>query len=337
MKASLEEMLQTKKKDHQRVRSEGTAITVPVDNRSQKYLEKFCGSMNINWAPVEKQLRKWSNLLRIGKRLRVVISFNYRQEDDNSVPASRRVEKRSRVSATSRMLAERDAHIDAEEESTGRGRPSTWNLVYSRMRCGVRSCPLKSDWCWEDPKDHKHYKLRSSHLERLIDYVDNGGSLEGHDDVPKDIRRDLVLESQTGRNSKKADNTPTAGGPYPPISINVLPAQTARAPMVAASPPRSSSPYDHPVLPRPREAAVKGATEKAYKADFRRICEVTLENQLDLELVLEDPDPSFFVKQGVKTGTARRFVRDIYEWAKSLETRPPFEGCVEYVLDEFAN
>lgn len=335
MKASLEEMLQTKKKDHQRVRSEGTAITVSVDDRSQRDLEKLCGSTSINWAPVEKQLRKWSNLLRIGKRLRVVISFNYRQEDDNSVPASRRVEKRSRVSATSRMLAECDAHIDAEEESTGR--PSTWNLVYSRMRCDVRSCPLKSDRCWEDPKDHKHYKLRSPHLERLIDYVDNGGSLEGHDDVPKDIRRDLVLESQTGRNSKKADNTPTAGGPYPPISINVLPAQTARAPMVAASPPRSSSPYDHPVLPRPREAAVKGATEKAYKADFRRICEVTLENQLDLELVLEDPDPSFFVKQGVKTGTARRFVRDIYEWAKSLETRPPFEGCVEYVLDEFAN
>ena len=119
MKASLKEMLQTKKKDRQRVQSEGTAVTVSVDDRSQRDLEKFCGSTSINWAPVEKQLRKWSNLLRIGKRLRVVISFNYRQEDDNSVPASRRVEKRSRVSATSRMLAERDAHIDAEEESTG--------------------------------------------------------------------------------------------------------------------------------------------------------------------------------------------------------------------------
>lgn len=163
LSAGVEEMLQTKKKRQQRVRSEGTAIAVSVNDRSQADLEKFYRSTNINWAPVEKQLRKWSNLLRIGKRLRVVIAFNYRQDDDDHVPAPRRVEKRGRVSATTRMLAERDAHIDVEEESTGR--PSTWNLVYSRMRCDVRSCPLKSDWCWKDPKDKKHYKLRAPHLE----------------------------------------------------------------------------------------------------------------------------------------------------------------------------
>lgn len=42
---------------------------------------------------MEKQLCKWSNLICIGKRLRVAIAFNYRQYDDNSVPASRIVEK----------------------------------------------------------------------------------------------------------------------------------------------------------------------------------------------------------------------------------------------------
>lgn len=140
-----------------------------------------------------------------------------------------------------------------EEESTGR--PSTWNLVYSRMRCDVRSCPLKSDWCWEDPKDKKHYKLRAPHLERLIDYVNNGGNLEGHDDVPDDIRRDLVLESQAGRKSQKPNNTPTTGVPYP-VSINVLLAQTAHASTAAAS-PWLSSPNENPVIPGPREAAVR--------------------------------------------------------------------------------
>lgn len=118
------------------------------------------------------------------------------------MPASG-VDKRGRLSATKRMLAERDAQIDAEEESTGR--PSTWNLVYGRMRCDVRSCHLNSDWCWEDRKDKNHYKLRSSHFGRLIDHVDGRDSHEGHDDVPNDIRRDLYLESQhrAERGSKK--------------------------------------------------------------------------------------------------------------------------------------
>lgn len=59
-------------------------------------------------------------------------------------------DKRGRVSATSSMLAEREAHIDAEDETTGRH--STSSLGYYCMRCGIRSCPLKSDWCWEESK-----------------------------------------------------------------------------------------------------------------------------------------------------------------------------------------
>ncbi|KAJ5917574.1 hypothetical protein N7466_011128 [Penicillium verhagenii] len=146
LKANVEDILQMKKKRSQRVRSEGTAVTVSVNDKSLKDFEKFYSSTNIDWKPVEKQLRK------------------------ASITEGR--EERGRVSATSRMLAERGALIDAEEEATGR--PSTWSLVYDRMRCVIRSCPLMSDWCWEDPKDKKHYKLRAPHLERLIDHVDEG-------------------------------------------------------------------------------------------------------------------------------------------------------------------
>lgn len=138
----------------------------------------------------------------MGKKIRVLITFNYGHDDnDQARPSSRRVKKRGRVSAISRMLAEHKAHIDTEEEATGR--PSTWSLVYDRMRCVIRSYPLMSDWCWEDPKDKKHYKLRAPYLERLINHVDEGGSLNDHDDVPSDIRRDLILESQTGKKPPK--------------------------------------------------------------------------------------------------------------------------------------
>jgi hypothetical protein len=39
LKADVEEMLQTKKKRHQRVRSEGTAITISVNDRSEEFRE----------------------------------------------------------------------------------------------------------------------------------------------------------------------------------------------------------------------------------------------------------------------------------------------------------
>ena len=60
------------------------------------------------------------------------------------------------------------------------------------------------------------------------------------------------------------------------------------------------------------------ATDEAYKADFRKICQVTLENHLDLELILEDPDSGFFVQRGIQIGTARRFLRDINQWATGV-------------------
>jgi hypothetical protein len=137
------------------------------------------------------------------------------------------------------MLAERDAYIAEEEERTGR--PSAWNTVYRLTQCNIRSCQLNSDWYWEDPKDSKHYKLREPHINRLVDYVEKCGKLENPGDVPRDIRRDLILESQTGRKPKK-DNSLASGTPYHPVSINVLPAQASMASMISPSPPRSSSP-----------------------------------------------------------------------------------------------
>ncbi|KAJ5226336.1 hypothetical protein N7468_007561 [Penicillium chermesinum] len=321
LKTAVEDMLQMKKKGHQR-----------------RNVEKFFNSTSIDWKPVDKQLRKWSNLLRIGKKLTIAIAFNYRsKDDDHAGSASRRFDKRGRVSATSRMLAEREAHIAAEEERTGR--TATWSVVYDRMRCNVRSCPLKSDWCWEDPTDKKHYKLRAPHLERLIDHVDGGGSLDCHDDVPSDIRRDLVLESQIGRKSKKADITST-GPPYPAI-INVLPAQTGGASMMTSTLPRHT-PDEPLVIPGPREAAVRDyckwlesrATDEEYKADFRKICQVTLENHLDLELILEDPNAGFFVQRGIQIGTARRFLRDINEWATLMKSSMRLDRATGEILDD---
>jgi hypothetical protein len=77
-------------------------------------------------------------------------------------------------------------------------------------------------------------------------------------------------------------------------------------------------------IPGPRDAAVMAYSEwqqsnvvdEALKEEFRKACNATLEDGLDLEQVYEDQDPAFFVRSGVKRGIARRFVSDIDGWSK---------------------
>jgi hypothetical protein len=54
LKANVENMLQMKKKRSQRVRLEGTAVTVSVNDKSLKDFEKFYSSADIDWKSVEK-------------------------------------------------------------------------------------------------------------------------------------------------------------------------------------------------------------------------------------------------------------------------------------------
>lgn len=338
LKADLDNMVQTKRKPNQRVRPESTTIKVEVNDRTQCPLEQFDNGTKIKWTPVEKQLCKWSNMLRIGKKLTVSIAFSYKQ-DDNGPTLTKKGDKRGRVPPTNIMLAERDAYIAEEVERTGR--PSAWNTVYELMQCNVRSCQLNSDWCWEDLKDSKHYKLREPHIDRLVDYVEKGGKLESHGDVPRDIRRDLILESQTGRRSKK-DNLLASGSPYHPVSINVLPAQASRASMISPSPPSSSSP--HVVIQGDQVAAVNDyckrlesqCSDEAYKADFRKARNMVFKRRMDLELILEDPNPGFFTDEGIEIGTARRFIRDIPKWDKYVKSKSPPQGTIgEHSDDDY--
>lgn len=56
---------------------------------------------------------------------------------------------------------------------------------------------------------------------------------------------------------------------------------------------------------------------------------MTLDNRLDLELILEDPDTGFFVQQGAPIGTARRFLRDINEWATAVNSNSLLDQTAE--------
>jgi hypothetical protein len=50
--------------------------------------------------------------------------------------------------------------------------------------------------------------------------------------------------------------------------------------------------------------------------EYRKACDLTLGDGLDLEQVYRDQDAGFYIENGVKRGIARRFVSDIGAWVK---------------------
>jgi hypothetical protein len=56
---------------------------------------------------------------------------------------------------------------------------------------------------------------------------------------------------------------------------------------------------------------------------------VALPYSLNLELIHEDQDPSFFTDKGIIVGIARRFVRDISKWIRDVRNVLPVEETAQ--------
>lgn len=199
-------------------------------------------------------------------------------------------------SATRRILTKRDAAISAEEESN---QPSSWRYVYKLMRCTMSSCSNLDKWCWQDPNGKKHYGLRKPHLMKLFSYVDAGGKLDSHSDVPEGIRQAVYVEAhqKLEKSLNKTNNQVALGTPCP-ININILAPPGMHEPAMPLSPPRPATSNKRLKISGPRDDAVRAycewhelqVTDDKRKADWRTACEITLSNGLDLELVEEDQE-----------------------------------------------
>lgn len=180
-----------------------------------------------------------------------------------------------------------------------------------------------------DRETKKRFKISKPHMIRLIDYIESGHRFDRPDDVPEDVLRMLRLEDQ----QKLEHQSKVSLGKYPPINItNVLPGSSTEGSIVVSSGSQPSSstmngvgqlctdvditgPLDEPVLQYCSWLASK-FTRRNLKEEVHKIGTISLDEGLDLVLIYEAQNPSFFIEKGIKPGSAQRFVRDIPEWAR---------------------
>ncbi|KAI5365710.1 hypothetical protein J4E82_011247 [Alternaria postmessia] len=325
LKPKLDRVLQRKVAQNRSIRCDDTSIIAAVVPRTQLKLTKRFDAIDIDWSVIEKRLVEWGESLRHGKKLRISISFSY---VDSRPPSSMTKQGTKRgSSATQRMLSDRAAQLDAEEDSDGH--PSVWREVYALMKCPGPPCDL-GPHCWISSIGKKHYRLRTHQLRALIDFVEQGNPLQSHDDVPVKIQEQLVAEEQQrlARQTNAPANAPT---PLPPINItNVLP--SSHQPSIAGS----MDSTDHPVpyfsnitpldIPGSRDAAVKryclwqqsNLDDEEWKEDIQTACGVAIRDRLDLEMIHAAQEPGIFGKS-VRRGVAWRFIHDIPVWVKRVK------------------
>lgn len=228
--AKVDKLVDRKLPHSSHVRLDDTSVVASVNDRSERDLTKRFDDMEIDWSVVERRFVRWSGPFRSGKKLRVDLTFNYKDSTSSSSAAANRGNKRG-SHATQRMLTDRASQLDAEQQSSGQF--SAWVDVYTLMRCPGPPCSL-GPHCWRDPFGKQHYKLSTHHLRALVRLVEQGHRLESHDDVPENIREQLYAENQ-----KRLERRPTSSGAptpsLPPITINnVMPSSASDSPSTAS-------------------------------------------------------------------------------------------------------
>ena len=118
------------------------------------------------------------------------------------------------------MLTKRAMQLDAKEDAASQ--LLVQRDVYNLIRCPRLPCNL-GPYCQRDNTGKKHYKLKTHHLKGLIRHVEEGGTLETHDNILDDIRKQLYTKEQQDVERQRKRRALTVAGLLPINITNVLP------------------------------------------------------------------------------------------------------------------
>ncbi|KAI1012467.1 hypothetical protein LB504_013142 [Fusarium proliferatum] len=310
-----------------RYESDETTVIVSVEKRSERNMRKRFDGLVVDWKTIEDKLRGWALLFREGNKLRIYISFVYKEIIQ---PAAATTRSRGR-GATGRQLIARDQLLADQEELTG-SRP-VWKDVYELLHCTGVPCVNSQFYCWRDPESKKHYKLDTNILSMLVDFAEEGNLLRTHDDVPENIRQVIYKneeESSERRRLKRKRSDSSS-----PININVTcpghPGQrqgeiinesNAEARGEAQGSVASRQRPVDLVIPMRRNQALEKYHEwqqdqvdsPRWQQNIRCAYEITREACLDLRHVHSEVGAEFYTDRGVQLGVALSFINDVPRW-----------------------
>jgi hypothetical protein len=144
----------------------------------------------------------------------------------------------------------------------------------------------------------------------LTRYVQQGGVIETHDDIPDSLREQLYAEeNQRLERRKKSSDSSICGSTCHLVHFHLpsqVPTPTPTAAAECTSPsPKQTDPIDIPGL---LDIAVKEyatwhqsrVSSEIFRENIQKARDVALENCLDLKQIHADQDPDFF---GSKTAS----------------------------------
>ncbi|KAI8716789.1 hypothetical protein NCS52_00973300 [Fusarium sp. LHS14.1] len=293
-----------------RYEPDDTTVVVSVEKRSERNMRKRFDGLIVDWKTIEDKLRSWAPLFRERNKLRIYISFVYKEIIQ---PAAATTRSRGR-GATGRQLVARDQPLADQEEATG-------------------SRPV---WKERDPESKKHYKLDTNILGMLVDYAEEGNLLRTHDDVPENIRQVIYKheEESTERRRLKRKRSDSLA----PINIHVTcpghpgqhsgeiftgPNVEAREEAQGLALLSRNRPMDL-VIPMRRNKALEKYHEwqqdqvdsLRWQQSIQHVYEITREACLDLKHVHTKVGVEFYTDKGVQLGVALSFINDVPRWVE---------------------
>jgi hypothetical protein len=306
-----------------------TTVVVSVEKRSERNMRKRFDGLVVDWKTIEDKLRGWAPLFREGNKLRIDISFVYKEAIQ---PAAATTRSRGR-GATGRQLIARDQLLADQEETTG-SRP-VWKEVYELLHCTGVPCVNSQFYCWRDPETKKHYKLDTNILNMLIDFAEEGNVLRTHDDVPENIRQVIYKHEEESSERRKLKRKRSDSSP--PININVTcPGHSGQHSGENFNEPNagecgeaqgSATSRKRPinlVIPMRRNQALEKYHEwqqdqvdsPRWQQNIQCAYEITREACLDLSHVHTEVGAEFYTDRGVQLGVALSFIKDVPRWAE---------------------